>query len=259
MQELDKSVKKKFTRSDGPFVRALDQALASFHVERQAYYSGTFVGNHVHSCLKVNTHYSVTLLLDLSNLIFQPININKVCDSVPSVAAQHCPALVPEAQAIAETFREAFTLFSKCHNTYERNYVSESERAQLCKAKFIVHVHVHVNYTYLLTADDIKKFMAYYRCKFPNASVTPKMHFLEEHVVEWINRWKVGFGLLGEQGAESIHAYFNTLRRTYSGIPDRVKRLKHMMTEHILHVAPDNITTRPSIKRKKKAAESPEE
>ena len=47
MKELDK----KFSRSDGPFVK--NQAL-SFHVERQAYYGGTFVGNHVHSCLKVH-------------------------------------------------------------------------------------------------------------------------------------------------------------------------------------------------------------
>ena len=35
-------------------MKALEQALASFHVQRQAYYSGTFVGNHVHHALKVN-------------------------------------------------------------------------------------------------------------------------------------------------------------------------------------------------------------
>ena len=46
-----------FKRSDGPFVKALDTALSSFNVERQAYYSGTFVGNHVHRCLKVHNYY----------------------------------------------------------------------------------------------------------------------------------------------------------------------------------------------------------
>ncbi len=35
-------------RKDGPFVRSVESALASFQVHRQAYYSGTFVGNHVH-------------------------------------------------------------------------------------------------------------------------------------------------------------------------------------------------------------------
>ena len=37
---------------------------------------------------------------------------------------------------------------------------------------------------------------------------------LEEHVVSWIQKWGVGFGLMGEQGAESIHAHFNSLSRT---------------------------------------------
>ena len=34
-------------------MKSLDDALASFNVERQAYYGGTFVGNHVHRSLKV--------------------------------------------------------------------------------------------------------------------------------------------------------------------------------------------------------------
>ena len=46
-------MRKGFNKEDGPFVRALDRALSSFNVERQAYYSGTFVGNHVHRTLKV--------------------------------------------------------------------------------------------------------------------------------------------------------------------------------------------------------------
>jgi len=44
---------KGFAAQDGLFVKALDTALASFNVERQAYYGGAFIGNHVHKCLKV--------------------------------------------------------------------------------------------------------------------------------------------------------------------------------------------------------------
>lgn len=44
---------KTFNKEDGPFVKTLDKSLQSFHVQRQSYYSGTFVGNHVHSSLKV--------------------------------------------------------------------------------------------------------------------------------------------------------------------------------------------------------------
>jgi hypothetical protein len=52
-------MRKGFNKEEGPFVRALDRALSSFNVERQAYYSGTFVGNHVHRTLKVQYTYMV--------------------------------------------------------------------------------------------------------------------------------------------------------------------------------------------------------
>ena len=63
MKDLDKVVAKSFSRSDGPFVKNLDQALKSFHVEKEAYFGDTFVGNHVHSCLKVHVHCHIVALL----------------------------------------------------------------------------------------------------------------------------------------------------------------------------------------------------
>ena len=51
--KLGESIAKGFKKEDGPFVKGLDTALDSFNVHRQAYYSGTFVGNHVHRTLKV--------------------------------------------------------------------------------------------------------------------------------------------------------------------------------------------------------------
>ena len=44
---------KTFETQEGPFVQSLDMALSSFNVERQAYHGGSFIGNHVHQCLKV--------------------------------------------------------------------------------------------------------------------------------------------------------------------------------------------------------------
>lgn len=55
-----------------------------------------------------------------------------------------------------------------------------------------------------------------------------------------IHEWHIGLGLIGEQGAESIHAYFNRLKRTYSNIPNEVDHLKYMMNEHFPQVAPCN-------------------
>ena len=82
------------------------------------------------------------------------------------------------------------------------------------------------------------------------------MHFLEEHVIPWLHRWKVGFGMMGEQGAESIHAFFNSLKKTHSGTPNPVKKLKQMMTDHLLHVAPANVAEKPPIKKRSRTQSS---
>lgn len=68
ISDLETTVNKGIEKSEGPFVKALDRALASFNVERQAYYSGTFVGNHVHACLKVQliTFYRNTMTVPSS-------------------------------------------------------------------------------------------------------------------------------------------------------------------------------------------------
>jgi hypothetical protein len=76
------------------------------------------------------------------------------------------------------------------------------------------------------------------------------MHFLEEHVIPWLKRWKIGFGFMGEQGAESIHAYFNNLHQSYRSIPNPVQRMEHTMREHFLHIAPAIVAAKHAIKRK---------
>ena len=97
--------------------------------------------------------------------------------------------------------------------------------------------------------------MLCYRESFPWATVLPKMHMLEDHVVPWLRMWGVGLGLMGEQGAESIHAYFNQLKSNYRATADPVERLKQMMQAHLLHVAPSNVAAKPAPKKRKKAEE----
>jgi hypothetical protein len=48
----------------------------------------------------------------------------------------------------------------------------------------------------LPTDTNINSFMHFYREAFPEATVLPKMHFLEEHVIPWLKKWKIGFGLI---------------------------------------------------------------
>ena len=103
----------------------------------------------------------------------------------------------------------------------------------------------------LYIGESIKCFMNFYREKFPNATVLPKMHFLEAHMVPWMKGWKTGFGMMGEQGSESIHARFNNIRSSYRNMPNAVDRLKRIVSEHYLQISPTNIVLQPKIKKRK--------
>ena len=55
---------------------------------------------------------------------------------------------------------------------------------------------------------------------------------------------QVGFGLLGEQGAESIHAKFNSLLSEYNTMHDKVQRLLCIVKQHFLTPIPPHLTYR---------------
>ena len=52
-----KVTSKEFAFHDGPFVKGLDEAIQSFKVQRQQYFGGVFVGNHIHMTLQVRIIY----------------------------------------------------------------------------------------------------------------------------------------------------------------------------------------------------------
>ena len=60
-------------------------------------------------------------------------------------------------------------------------------------------------------------------------------------VVDFIAEWRVEIGMLGEQGAESIHIAFNQLACTYANMTNGVERLKSMVTEHYQQICPENV------------------
>ena len=62
------------------------------------------------------------------------------------------------------------------------------------------------------TEQDITKFMKTYRENFSAYSVLPKMHLLVVHLVSWMIHWKIGAGMMGEDGGESIHAHINRIQ-----------------------------------------------
>ena len=72
-------------------------------------------------------------------------------------------------------------------------------------------------------------------------------------MVPWIRRWGgVGFGVMGEQGAESIHAEFNRIEICYRNQRhDRVERLRRVVVEHLSRTNPTNVAAHPPAKRRK--------
>ena len=104
-----------------------------------------------------------------------------------------------------------------------------------------------------LTEIDIKNFLSHYRENFRGTTILPKMHMLEDHVVPWMQRWHVASGLMGEQGAEQIHAHIQNLERTYSGVADPVQRFAYIMKEHQLQTAPVLSSLQPPPAKRKKS------
>ncbi|KAL5515787.1 hypothetical protein EMCRGX_G001007 [Ephydatia muelleri] len=206
-------VEKGFSKKEGPFVKALDDALQSIGVHRQQYFGGAFVGNHVHQALK-------------------ECNIQKLCRSLCETAKNKLPHRSTQAEHRTEILVKAFSMFARCHNIYDHNFIDETQAHALEEA--------------------VGEFMTFFRESFPQATVPIKMHLLEDHAVPWAKSFHVGFGLLGEQGAESIHAKFTRLSLSYTAITDKVQHLLCIVKEHLISISPQVVAAIPPPKKKNK-------
>ena len=150
-----------------------------------------------------------------------------------------------ETESVSEKFQKAFSLFRHCHSIYDSKSISIDDINTIGRLIHNINITLH----FVLSQRRASK------CSW--SSIKQHSHrlqcflILEDHVVPWLKEWRVGFGLMGEQGAESIHVYFNSLARTYHSIPQRVDHLRAMMREHSLHSTPTLATERPLVKRRK--------
>ena len=116
----------------------------------------------------------------------------------------------------------------------------------------VTHTHVRTFHTCILQHRRVHQVLS---CYFPLASITRKLHIFEDHVVLFIRQCRVGLGVMGEQGVESIHNRFNVLERTYSNMPNKVNRLKCMVADHFRQVFPANIVKQPPAAKRAKREE----
>lgn len=99
--------------------------------------------------------------------------------------------------------------------------------------------------------------MSFYRETSTGATCLPKIHMLEEHFVPWLQQWHVGSGYMGEQGAEALHANFNTCERAYNNMRDHVERLKVVLQNHHMQIMPCNaVLEHPALKKRKEKERS---
>ena len=67
-------------------------------------------------------------------LTFQARNVDKICATLPAVAADRCSDMEDKAQYIANKYGRAFLLYSKCHNQFNSSgHIPEEELACLRK------------------------------------------------------------------------------------------------------------------------------
>ncbi len=204
----------------GPIAGSLDHILKRKKICRQAYHGKSFVGNHCNKYLKDDV-------------------LNELCNSVPQEVKSivpHCPDLIAEAESISQLFLQLNRRFRKIHTAVSHS--KQIEEANLGNIK------THID-----------NYMRYYRRKFPEERVTVKQHILEHHVIPCLQKYKVGFGVLGESGFESIHARINGIKWSMVGIKNPEQRLLSTIKEHHLGVAPSLQSLLPHNRRKRKHAD----
>eukprot|EP00731_Ephydatia_muelleri_P000541 Em0001g541a len=109
------AVERGYPEKEGPFVKILDNALQSFGVQRQQYFSGAFIGNHVHTALQwANTYHvgfgllaeSIHAKFNRLGLVFAPIRDrveNLLCivkEHLLSIEPQLVAAIPPPAKRV---------------------------------------------------------------------------------------------------------------------------------------------------------------
>lgn len=105
---------------------------------------------------------------------------------------------------------------------------------KVCKA-LVSNIFTHA---FLLTENTIAAYLEFFRKNFPQESIPPKMHILEDHVIPFMKKWKVGLGFLGEQGVESVRTRLNNIKDNIRGFNDELAILKSMITTHWIQTRP---------------------
>ena len=157
-----------------------------------------FEGIHTNTTHAVQYQHSLQMMLTRSRTY-------TLCASIPSTAIQLFPSLHSNTDQISTWFCKALILFRQCHVTFDKNNMDDEETVELCK-DYCMHLTTCQNIILHLQPRVLKNSWHTTRksSQMPQKTMNP-----------WLQICKVRFGLLDEQGAESIHAKLNTLKSNY--------------------------------------------
>ena len=81
---------------------------------------------------------------------------------------------------------------------------------------------------FLVAEEYITNFLQFLREKFPDMTITPKLHMLEEHICPFLRQWHMGLGFT----VVSIQSRFNTSRfdTNRSKFVTNVKSIRYKLT-----------------------------
>ena len=230
-----KSIEAKLTKArvhQGPCSTSLEKVLQKHTVERQAYHSGSFVGNHVHKCLKGH------VIEELTAAPLQMLKSTFLPESVPTALSypQHVDLLLLDAEQMQARYSSLMKSYAICSRAFSQCTAVTEEQIKAFEA-------------------EVKTFMSLVRAEIRdrlNKPITPKLHMLECHTAPCMRRFGVPLGLLGEQGGESIHARFNNLRSACDNMPNKVDRLRVLETQYLTSTLPYYRKLIPQTRKRKR-------
>ena len=203
----------KATIKYGPCESTVEPVLQRNNIQRQKYFGGAFIGNHIHHALQPQVTHQISTVHVLSR----------------------CPALLPEALTVAERYDKVMTLYADCRNIFSSSHPIDASTLRILEENIKCFMST-------ARTEVVQRSRGH---------ITPKLHLLERHVVPSMRRFGVGLGLLGEQGGEGIHAEFNTLSRTFDSVVRELDRLKMIIQQHCLTTLPQELAKVPSVLRRK--------
>eukprot|EP00117_Sycon_ciliatum_P016182 scpid19464/ scgid4041/ E3 ubiquitin-protein ligase NRDP1; RING finger protein 41 &gt; E3 ubiquitin-protein ligase NRDP1; RING finger protein 41 len=215
---------------NGPCASSFEPVLVKHRIDRQAYHSGAFVGNHINKALQP----SVTQQIVSAPLTVVASFVNPDGASFAPTQAQH--QLLKAAEECSARYASLFGKYASCRAIFASTITADDDMVKSLEEKIV-------------------SFMANVRSEVVvrhKRPVTPKLHLLECHLVPCVKRFGMALGALGEQGGESIHHKFNLLRATLQNTNKDVDRLRTLVAQYLTTALPThNKLIVPAAKRKK--------